>query len=59
VDQYDPFAGFVFSILGRVPPAGEQPEIEEFGLKIRVIRIKDRRLEEAMVSLTGEGAVTA
>jgi len=51
VDQYDTFAGFVFSVLGRVPPDGEQPEIEECGLKIRVVHIKDRRLEEALVRL--------
>jgi putative hemolysin len=54
VDQYDTFAGFVFSVLGRVPPDGEQPEIEDSGLKIHVIRIKDRRLEEALVSLAGD-----
>jgi putative hemolysin len=51
VDQYDTFAGFVFSVLGRVPPDGEQSEIEDCGLTIRVIRIKDRRLEEALVTL--------
>ncbi|MDR1306718.1 MAG: hemolysin family protein [Treponema sp.] len=51
VDQYDTFAGFVFSVLGRVPPDGEQSEFEDCGLKIRVIRIKDRRLEEALVTL--------
>jgi putative hemolysin len=51
VDQYDTFGGFVFSVLGRVPPDGEQSEIEDCGLKIRVIRIKDRRLEEALVTL--------
>jgi putative hemolysin len=54
VDQYDTFAGFVFSVLGRIPPDGEQPEIDECGLKIRVIHIKDRRLEEALVSLAEE-----
>ncbi|MDR0399419.1 MAG: hemolysin family protein [Treponema sp.] len=51
LDQYDTFGGFVFSVLGRVPPDGEQTEIEDSGLKIRVIRIKDRRLEEALVTL--------
>jgi putative hemolysin len=51
VDQYDTFAGYVFSVLGRVPPDGEQSEVEDCGLNIRVIRIKDRRLEEALVTL--------
>ena len=53
VDQYDTFAGYVFSVLGRVPPDGEQSEIEDCGLNIRIIRIKDRRLEEALVTLAG------
>jgi putative hemolysin len=53
VDQYDTFAGYVFSVLGRVPPDGEQSEVEDCGLKIRIIRIKDRRLEEALVTLAG------
>jgi putative hemolysin len=51
VDQYDTFAGYVFSALGRVPADGEQSEVEDCGLKIRIIRIKDRRLEEALVTL--------
>ncbi|MDR0668937.1 MAG: hemolysin family protein [Treponema sp.] len=51
VDQYDTFAGYVFSVLGQVPPDGEQSEVEDCGLKIRIIRIKDRRLEEALVTL--------
>jgi putative hemolysin len=51
VDQYDTFGGYVFSALGRVPPDGEQSEVEDCGLKVRVIRIKDRRLEEALVTL--------
>jgi putative hemolysin len=54
VDQYDTFAGYVFSVLGRVPPDGEQSEVEDCGLKIRIIRIKDRRLEEALVTLAGD-----
>jgi putative hemolysin len=52
VDQHDTFAGYVFSVLGQVPPDGEQSEVEDCGLKIRIIRIKDRRLEEALVTLT-------
>jgi putative hemolysin len=51
VDQYDTFAGYVFSVLGRVPPDGEQTEVEDCGLTIKIIRIKDRRLEEALVTL--------
>ena len=53
VAQYDTFAGYVFSVLGRVPPDGEQSEIEDCGLKVRIIRIKDRHLEEALVTLAG------
>jgi putative hemolysin len=53
VDQHDTFAGYVFSVLGQVPPDGEQREVEDRGLKIQIIRVKDRRLEEALVTLAG------
>jgi putative hemolysin len=51
-DKYDTFGGFVFSLLGHVPEDGSTPELEGFGLGIRIAAIKDRRLEEAIVWLT-------
>jgi putative hemolysin len=51
VQRYDTFGGFVFSLLGQVPEDGATPELEEFGLIIKIEKIKDHRLEEAVVCL--------
>ncbi|MCL2045359.1 MAG: hemolysin family protein [Oscillospiraceae bacterium] len=51
-DEHETFAGMVFSLLGNIPEDGSTPEIEEYGLIIRVISIKDHRLESAMVTLS-------
>lgn len=52
-DYYDTFGGLVFGLLGTVPSDGSTPELETYGLKITVTTIKNRRLESAVVSLTG------
>jgi len=51
VERYDTFAGFVFSLLGRIPEDGSRIELEEQGLKISILDIKEHRLEKAVVSL--------
>lgn len=48
-DDYETFGGFVFGILGSVPDDGSTPEIEEFGLVIKVTNVKGHRLESAVV----------
>jgi len=48
-EDYDTFGGFVFGILGNIPDDGATPEIEEYGLVIKVQSIKDHRLESALV----------
>lgn len=48
-EEYDTFGGFVFGLLGSVPGDGSTPELEEYGLTIKVTKIKDRRLECAVV----------
>lgn len=53
-DDYDTFGGLVFGILGTVPSDGSTPELEEFGLTIKVKAIKDHRLESAIVCLTDD-----
>jgi len=53
-EEYDTFSGMVFGLLGSVPPDGSTPELEEFGLIIKIIEIKDHRLEKAVVCLTDE-----
>lgn len=51
VEDYDTFGGFVFGLLGTVPSDGSTPELEEYGLTIRVKKIKERRLISAVVCL--------
>jgi putative hemolysin len=50
VERYDTFAGFVFSLLGRIPEDGEQAELEELGLNIKILEIRERRLVKALVN---------
>lgn len=55
-DDYDTFGGMVFSLMGSIPPDGSTPELEEFGLLIKVLEIKDHRLEKALVTRTEKEA---
>lgn len=48
--DYETFAGMVFGIIGNVPPDGSKPIIEENGIRIEVIEIKDHRLKKALVT---------
>lgn len=50
-DDYDTFGGFVFGRLGYIPDDGSNPELEEFGLHIKVTEIKEHQLEKAVVCL--------
>jgi len=50
VERYDTFAGFVFSLLGRIPEDGEREELETRELKIKILDIRERRLEKALVT---------
>ena len=65
VEKYDTFAGFVFSLLGHIPPDGQKDEIEfeaQAGqgeeadyhtagekLIITTLEVRERRLEKALV----------
>lgn len=51
-EDYDTFGGFVFGLLGAIPPDGSTPELEEYGLIIKVTQIRERRLETAVVYLS-------
>lgn len=53
-DDYDTFGGFVFSLLGAIPADGSTPELEAFGMQIKVTKIKDHRLEKAIVCLQSQ-----
>lgn len=50
-EDYDTFGGLVFGLLGTVPDDGSTPELEEFGLAIKVKEIREHRLESALVCL--------
>jgi putative hemolysin len=50
-EDYVTFGGLVFGMLGTIPSDGSTPEIEGHGLKIRILTIKDRRLEIAEVNV--------
>jgi putative hemolysin len=49
IDEYDTFAGFVLGILGKIPEDGEQDEIEFGGLVIKILEVKDHRLDRGLV----------
>lgn len=50
-DDYDTFGGLVFGLLGSVPEDGSTPELEAYGMIIKVMEIKDHRLEKAIVGM--------
>jgi len=52
VERYDTFSGFVFSLLGRIPEDGSQDELEEGELKIKILDVREHRLEKALVTRT-------
>jgi len=55
-DDYDTFGGLVFGILGAIPEDGSTPQLEEYGMAIRVTEIREHRLESALVSVTEAAA---
>lgn len=55
VEEYDTFAGMVFALLGNIPPDGSTPELEEYGLLIRINEINEHRLKKATVCLVESG----
>ena len=48
-EEYDTLGGLVFSRLTEIPADGEHPEVECYGLRIRVEELSDRRVEWAVV----------
>jgi len=49
--DYDTFGGFVFGMLGYIPEDGSTPEIDGYGLHIKVAEIKEHQMEKAVVCL--------
>ena len=51
-EKYDTFAGFILNLLGSIPEDGSTPEVEGYGIKIRVTSVHDRRIETAIICNT-------
>ena len=50
-EEYNTFAGLILKELGEIPEDGSNPEIEVYGLKIKVTKICDHRIESARVTV--------
>ncbi|MDO4867661.1 MAG: hemolysin family protein [Clostridia bacterium] len=48
-EEYDTLGGLIFSRLTEIPADGEHPEVECYGLRIRVEELAERRVEWAVV----------
>ena len=53
-EEFDTLGGLVFSQLTAIPEDGSHPEVDCYGLHIRVDELTDRRVEWATVTKTGE-----
>ena len=51
VDEYETFGGFVFGELGTIPDDGSQLELDLYGLHVKVLEVKEHRMERAAVCL--------
>lgn len=51
-DEFDTLGGLIFSQLTAIPEDGSHPEIDGFGLHIRVEELTDHRIEWAVVAKT-------
>ncbi|HPJ02715.1 MAG TPA: hemolysin family protein [Candidatus Limiplasma sp.] len=50
-EEYDTLGGMVFSCFNTIPEDGSTPEVDIYGLHIKVEEIIDHRLEKALVSI--------
>lgn len=50
-EEFDTFGGFIFGALGSIPDDGTQFELEANGLAIKVIEVREHRVEKAIVCL--------
>lgn len=51
IEEYNTFAGLILSELGEIPADGTTPELEAFGLQIKVTKIDDHRIESTKVAV--------
>lgn len=50
IEEYNTFAGMILGELGEIPDDGATPELEAFGLQIKVTEIRDHRIESTLVT---------
>ncbi len=48
-DDSDTIAGFMLTMLGKVPHVDEHPEVTHKGFKFTVLKVEDRRIEEILI----------
>lgn len=51
IEEYNTFAGLILSELGEIPADGTTPELEAYGLAIKVTSICDHRIETTKVAV--------
>ncbi len=51
VEEYNTFAGMILSELGEIPEDGSTPELEAYGLQIKVTKIREHRIESVKVAV--------
>ena len=51
IEEYNTFAGMILGELGEIPEDGATPELEAYGLQIKVTEIKEHRIESAKVAV--------
>ena len=49
-EDFDTLGGLIYSQLSAIPEDGSRPVVEAYGLRIRVEKIEDRRVQWALVS---------
>ena len=50
-DGYDTFNGFIISRLGIIPTGGEELTVEELGVFVKVLNVKENQVESAIMHL--------
>lgn len=48
-DDSDTIAGFMLTMLGRVPHEDEHPSVEHCGFRFTALKVEDRRIEEILI----------
>lgn len=49
VKEYDTLSGYLVGLLGRIPKDGETKSIKNQGLEFKILKVKDKRIEEVEI----------